>query len=320
MSTSTPDRRLAALQREQRGVFAVTQAVQLGMREATLHARVAAGRYERLWPGVLRTTAVHRDWEARAQAALLHVGGEAALARESAARVLGLSVPRGPDTIHLVVRDRVFPAASGLTVHRTRQLPHSDVTTASGLRLTTGVRTVADLGATLGPVAMRRLLKSAVREDLVTATDLRAHLRRRGRLRGKRAILALLDELSPLEAACRNEFESCFLALMRGAGLEPTAMNHPVVDARGRQREIDAVWLPEHLPVELHSRRWHGSDLDAADDLGRENDIVLAGPWRTFLRFSWHDVTTRGDEVIARVRAALDAARTATAPATTSNE
>ena len=167
MGSSTPDHALAALQREQHGVFTVAQAVRLGMREATLHSRVTTGRYERLWPGVLRTSSVNLDWHARAQAALLHVGGEAALARQSAARVLGLAVPPGPDTLHLVVRSRVFPTSSGLTVHRTRQLPDGDVTTASGLRVTTGVRTVADLGASLGPVALRRLVKSAVREALV---------------------------------------------------------------------------------------------------------------------------------------------------------
>lgn len=304
------DRRIARIARQQHGPFAAQQAVEVGVGRSTLQRRLDRGRYVSLWPGVLMEATTPVTWQVRAAAALLHVGGEAALARQSAATVLGLDDSRRPAAIHVVVRNRVFPATSGIVVHRTRQLPVVDITTVAGLQTTTGIRTLADMAATSGPVRLRDLLKRGVRDDLVDPTALRAHLRRRGRLRGKRPLLRLLDELSPLEAACRNEFESRFLRLMRQADLEPTAMNHPVTDARGRQRRIDAVWLPEHLPVELHSRAWHGSDLDAHDDLGRENDIILGGPWRTFLRFSWWDVTQRGPEVVATVRAALAAART----------
>lgn len=311
---STPDRRIDALFRAQHQVATARQLVDLGLSRSAVQARLQQGRYEALWPGVLTPASSAVTWERRALGALLHVGGEAALARGSAARVLGLTAPSGIDAIHLLVRDRVFPTMRGVTVHRTRQFVEDDVTVTGGFRVTLGERTVADMAATSSTATLRRLLKAGVRSSTVDPTRLRTHLRRRGRLPGKRAVLRLLDELSPLEAACRNEFESRFLGLMRGAGLEPTAMNHPVVDARGRRREIDAVWLPEHLPVELHSRRWHGSDLDVHDDLERENDIVLAGLWRTFLRFSWHDVTQRGDEVVARVRAALTAARTPPPP------
>lgn len=307
---TTSDHTLAELFRAQHQVAVTSQITAAGLSRSALQARLAGGRYQQLWPGVVMPATAPVTWQARAMGAQLYVGGEAALARSTAARVLGLTDRHGPDAIHLLVRDRVFPRLTGVTVHRTNDLAATDIIDRSPFRVTRGERTLADMAIDTGVQPLRRLLKAGVRTDVVDPTRLRAHLRRRGRLAGKRALLRLLDELSPLEGACRNEFESRFLRLMRGAGIEPTAMNHPVTDARGRQREIDAVWLPEHLPVELHSKKWHGSDLDTHDDLGRENDIVLTGRWRTFLRFSWWDVTQRGDEVVTRVRAALDAART----------
>lgn len=306
------DQNLADLCRRQFGVFALAQGVALGVPHATLVSRLRARRYRPLLPGVVAEAATPDSWEARAMAALLAVGGEAVLARGSAARVLNLDVPRGvADGLHLLVRDRTFQGLPDLTIHRTRRLEEVDVLTVGPLRCTTTTRTLCDLAGDLGPVALRRTVADAVRRGATSPTDLRHASRRLGRLRGKRFLLTLVDELSPLDGDCRSELETAFLRLMRRAGLPPTAMNHPVVDAFGTRRFIDAAYLPEQVPIELDSRVAHGSLLDWHDDLRRENAIVLTG-WRDFLRFSWADIEQRPARVVTVVRRALAAARATT--------
>jgi hypothetical protein len=302
------DRALAELARRQHGVFSRAQALAAGLAPRTWSARLRAGRYIAMFPGVVREAAVADSWEARAMAAQLAVGGEAALARGSAGRVLELDVPPGArHGLHLLVRNRTFPVLEDLTVHRTDRLPDSDIRSVGALRTTTVPRTIVDLAGDVGPTALRRTVADAVRRDLVNATELRATAERLGRVRGKRQLLELVDELSPLDRDCRSALETAFLRLMRRAGRPPTAMNHPVVDATGRRRVLDAVYLPEKVPIELDSRLAHGTLLDWHDDLRRENAVVLTG-WQAFLRFSWDDVTRRGAEVVACVRTSLSAA------------
>lgn len=305
---SEADLALAAISRRQFAVFAWRQARDAGLHDMTIAQRLGRGRYRKLLPGVLAEAGAPDRWEARAMAALLAVGGEVVLARGSAARVLGLDVPRPAlEGLHLLVRQRTFPTLSGVTVHRTRNLTDEDVVRTGPLATTSAPRTIVDLACELGPVALRRTVADAVRRGLTGPTELRTLSRRLGRVRGKRQLLALVDELSPLDRDCRSELETRFLRLMRGEGLAPTAMNHPVEDADGRRRVIDAVYLPERVPVELDSRLAHGTLLDWHDDLRRENAVVLTG-WRPFLRFSWADVTQRPGEVVADVRRALAAA------------
>lgn len=308
------DASLAATSRRQFGAFSRTQATDAGVPRTTLDSRLVSGRYRRLLPGVLAEAATPDSWEARAMAALLYVGGESALARFSAARVHGLDVARpGDDRIAVVVQSRTFPDTPAIRVHRTRRLDADDVVQVGPLSATSVTRTLCDLAGSLDPGALRRGVASAVRAGGTDATTLRLDMARLGRFRGRVALTRLVDELSPLDRDCRSALETAFLRLMRGTGLPPTAMNVPVIDIDGRRRVLDAVYLPERVPIELDSRRHHGTLLDWHDDLRRENAVVLTG-YRDFLRFSWQDVTEHPGEVVARVQSALDRARVECAP------
>lgn len=310
-SDESPDEALAALARRQFGAFTLRQATGLGVDQSTVLARLRAGRYVRLAAGVLSEASVPETWERRAMAAQLAVGGEAVLARQSAGRVLDLDLPPSIDDgrFHLLVTVRTFEAVAGVVVHRTGTFePAQDTTAVGPLLVTTVTRTICDLAGVLGPTALRRLVADAARRDLTTATALREAAARLGRIRGKRRLLALVEELSPLDRDCRSELETVFLRLMTSSGLPPTAMNHPVTDADGRRRLLDAVYLPERVPIELDSLQAHGSLLDWHDDLRRENAVVLSG-WHDFLRFSWDDVTCHPTRVVDSVRRALANAR-----------
>lgn len=305
----TSDHRLAALARRQYGAFTRPQALARGIADRSITNRIAAGRWRLLLPGVMAEAGTPESWEMRAMAVVLAVGGEVVLARQSAARLHGLDLPPSASRdLAVVVRSRTFPTLpEGITVHRTRRLPDDHVDRPVTLPRTTPARTICDLAGDIGPVALRRTVAHAVRNDLSNPLALRTVAGGLGRIRGKRNLLRACDELSPMEADCRSELESAFLRLMTRVGLPPTAMNHAVLAVHGRRRIIDAAWLPQRVPVELDSRAHHGTLIDRGDDLDRENAITLVG-WRSFKRFTWWDIRDRPGHVVATVRAALAAA------------
>jgi hypothetical protein len=316
MERAAVEAAVTELQRQQLGLFTRAQAVDLGLSAKAVDGRVRRGRYRRLLPGVYADDGLPNSWEVAALAAALWAGRDAVLARDSAARLHGLPLPRGRgEVLHLLVRDRCFVERTGMVVHRTGTLPDHHVTVLGAHPVTTATRTVCDLAATLGVGSLRRLVAAAVREDVTDALDLRSCLRELGPVAGTRSLRTLLDELSPLDQQCESEFESVYLRMARRHGIEPTAMNHPVRDATGGRRRLDAVYLPERVWVELDSERFHGTLLDRNDDAIRTASIERAGEWADPLRFTWQDVTQCPTEVAGQVRAALAAAsRVRTSP------
>jgi hypothetical protein len=303
---------LLTIRRAQLGVWTRAQALAVGLTHPTLRAWVAAGAITELYPGTFVESGPPVRWEVRALAAQLRVGGEAALARSSAVRLLAM---RGPRRLHrapieLVVHDRTPALLPGLVVHRTSRPLDRWVTGLDPHRVTAAARTICELAGSLTPLELRRLVSHAVRTKRTTPDELREALAWHGRIRGATALRKVLDELAPLEAHTRSELESFFLRVARTAGLSPDVVNHPVVDAHGDTRMLDAAYLPEHLPIELDSHLEHGTLLDWNDDTRRANRIILRGPWRPFLRFSWDDLARYPTQVIDHIWLALRAAGT----------
>lgn len=303
------DRALARLLASQHGVASRAQAAATGVPLRTIDGRVQNGRYRAVLPGVVAEAAAPMSWQARALAAVLWAGGDASLARRSAARLWDLPTRAGP--IHVVVRDRTFARVAGVVVHRSRSLTDDHVTERDGLPTTTPARTVVDRAGEVSPRDLRRLLAAAARDGLVEATDLRVVMAEVGRVGGIGRLRTLVDELSPLDGQCNSVLESDWLQLVRANGMPPTAMNHEIRDRHGGKRYLDAAYVPERLPIELDSSRFHSTTLDRHDDAAREALIVGSDGWRRPLRFTWGDVHERPGDVVARLRDRLDTLRAA---------
>ena len=81
-------------------------------------------------------------------------------------------------------------------------------------------------------------------------------------------------------------------------------MNHRVVVA-GAEYRLDVAVAEHRLAIEADGWAWQSAVERFARDRRRQNALILAG-W-TVLRFTWHDPTSRPEEVIAQIRAALRA-------------
>lgn len=312
---STADRRLEAVARRSHGVFTTAEADGCGVPRSTVRDRIATGAYRRLFPGVLTHGSTPDSYLLRLTAAARHVGGEACLSRMTAADLHGIPGARRPDRIHVLVTARTFERTdtnTAIRVHRTDYFLQDHITERGGLSVTTVERTLCDVAHATSYARLRSMVAGSVRTGLATAASIRTTIDDLGRFRGKRKLVPLVDELSPLEATADSGLESLFLRVTTRHGIPPTAMNHRITDAHGHTRYLDAVYLPERLPVELDGRSAHGTLVDWHDDLRRENAVVLGGGWHAPLRYSWDDLQRRPTGVCAEIERALTAIRSST--------
>ncbi|HEY6423682.1 MAG TPA: DUF559 domain-containing protein [Pseudonocardiaceae bacterium] len=101
--------------------------------------------------------------------------------------------------------------------------------------------------------------------------------------------------------AC-SQAERVLHRLLRGARIDGWEANHLLVLA-GIEYWVDGAFVARRLAVEVDGWAWH-SDVDRfAQDRRRQNALVIAG-W-TVLRFTWHDLVSRPQTVVAQIRAAL---------------
>jgi very-short-patch-repair endonuclease len=98
--------------------------------------------------------------------------------------------------------------------------------------------------------------------------------------------------------APRREAERRLLALIRAAELP-----HPQTNATANGYEVDALWPPQRLVVEMDSWAFHSSRQ--AFERGRLKDARLqAGGYRV-LRVTWRQITHTPEALVARLATAL---------------
>ena len=99
-----------------------------------------------------------------------------------------------------------------------------------------------------------------------------------------------------------EELEREFLRLIRRFRLPKPVRQRP----QGRYR-IDFAYPDAMLAIEVDGWSSHGTPAALANDLRRQNKLVLSG-W-TVLRFTWKQLVESPDEVVATIRTALRGVR-----------
>jgi len=261
-------RLLAELATRQHGVVSARQLRELGYSRDQISYDAVAGRLLRLHRGVYAVGHRDLDWSARCLAAVL-ASAPALASHASAARLWGL-LRYDPQTIDVTVptgRRRISRAR----VHRAR-LVEQDEAERAGVPVTSVARTVLDLGATLPPDRLERVLERAEELRVFDLAALDELLVRVTHHHGVGVLRRALAVHRDHPAFTRSDLERRFLALVGAAGLPRPSMNF---NAGGF--ELDAFWVAERFAVELDVYETHGGRVAFERDRLRQEELKLIG-------------------------------------------
>lgn len=294
-----PDARLAPTARAQHGVVSRRQALAAGVGSSTIHRRLTAGLWVRLYNGTYRVGAVSAPLE-WASAACIAVGSDAVISHMSAACVRGWVAGDVPRPVHLSVPRRRLRARVGLRLHAVVPLEPDELDPVAGLPVTAPGRTLIDLAAVCVARDLERIIAHVQRNDELSDAQL-DHLlvRYRGRP-GARRLRALVRQ-SGGPRFTRSEAEVRFLALIREAELPL-----PRTNLRVGRFELDAVWPRERVVVEIDGYAFHRSRVRFEVD--RRKDAWLMAKGYRVIRLTWRQLTEHPIRTAVQVGRALEAA------------
>lgn len=295
------DQRIAEIAACQRGRIATRQLTAAGVGSNAVTHRVRSGRLFRVHRGVLVVGHPGEVPLGRETAALLAVGGDAALTGLSAAIVWNMiddEVADGP--IHITSSLDRRPADIGIKVHRSLLVQPGDVRIHRGLPVLSPARSLLDLAE---QTSMRRT-ELAVDRGLVarvlTRADLWDVIERAPTRHGAKVLRQLIDDTTPTTIT-RSEAEEGVLDLIRAADLPA-----PRVNARVHGYEVDFYWPAHHLVLEVDGYRYHHTHRAFEHD--RRKDASLQAAGITTMRTTWRQAQGEPYAVIARLALALGAA------------
>ncbi len=275
-----PDANLRNLAAEQAGLVSAEQAALLGFGRESVRRMVRQGHWTRISKGVYDTRPgvvepTKRIWAAALRAGdPCAVGGEAALLLYGLDRRVGQVVIWTPGTRHArsepdvaIRRDRI-----GRLDRKRGLLPRIRAEDA-----------VIDVAERLGVEDAVGLISEAVRLRVVTLRALRSTVNGRARVRNRKVLLALIDDLegieSTLEYVYRRDVE-------RAHGL-PKGRRQK---SASRGTRTDVVYDAYALLVELDGKAGHIDFASAFRDLHRDNAHAL----KTYVTLRYGSADVRG--------------------------
>jgi len=185
-------------------------------------------------------------------------------------------------------------AAAGLRFHRS-PLPYDERNTVDGISATTVGRTLIDLAGILSRSALERAVERVEALRLTHEVPVSELLLRYPRRPGTGKLRAVLAQ--PLANPTRSELENRFQEFVRCAGFDRPEIN-ALVNLGGHWWELDCLWRPARLVVELDGHESHGTSAAFVRD--RRKDRLLEAAGLRVIRVTWWDLE-REDE-----RAALE--------------
>jgi very-short-patch-repair endonuclease len=289
----------AGLAAAQKGVIARSQLLEQGIHPSQVKRWTRAGSLHRLHHGVYAVGHLALAPLAREQAAILACGNAAILSHASAAYLWGM-LPERPEFVQVAVVARQCRVQDGIRVHRVALLARRDIRRRDGLWLTSPARTAIDLAATAGPVELEDAVAEARVRNLIRDGEIEAALERAGRARGAAAMRRFLAEEGGPQIT-RSRAERRFRGHLRQAELP-----QPKTNGRAAGFEVDFLWEPEKVVLEVDGWRFHGHRR--AFEWDRKKDMILRDAGYLVIRVTWRQFTEQPLVVIAHVARMLDRA------------
>lgn len=291
--------RIARVASRQHGVVTRQQLLAGGLTVDMIRSRLRSGRLIRLHREVfLLGTLVGplRPKDHLEMAAVLACGHGAVVSHRSALWLRTLLPARPPGPVHVTLRSGRC-RRPGITAHRLKSLPATDVETVDSIPTTRIVRAILDVAALAGSREIERLIARAERMGLLDIERLRERVRLEDGRPGTPLLRAVLNAPGPL-ALTRSRAEERFLELVRKADLP-----EPECNVQLGRREIDFLWREHGVAVEVDGFAYHGSRH--AFERDRARDLALGAAGVEVRRVTWRQIDREPLVVVRRLAATL---------------
>jgi len=288
-------KRLVVLAAKQMGVVNRSDLVRAGVSWKWLRGRLATGEWNRVHRGIFRLGCHQLTRDEREIAALLAAGEGAVLSHTTAARRLGIDVPR-EDSVQITISASRNAKVPGAKVWRSRNLSSRDITNRGCLRLTNLARTIIDLASVLDDGWLRASFDSAIRQNSANVSWIWRTLNTSGSgRRGVPRLRALLEEYHQGDEVPDSALESLALELAKAVGHKPQ-VHYNVLDGAYHVAEVDLAWPKLRLSIQCDGWGHHGTRAAFVRDRARDRTLFNLG-WAV-LRYSWDDVVDNPDAFI----------------------
>lgn len=257
------------------GLFTVNDAACFGVEPWTISGWLRRGIVVRVHRGVYRVAGAPDTWCARVLGASIAAGGVAS--HRSAARLHGLGGFTS-DAVDISVPSTSGFRPKGVRIHRRSDFDLIDAELLDGIPTTRVDRLLVDVGASVSPYRLGRILDQALVEkrlDLDTALQSLVRHARRGR-NGVGALRAVLDERFGTEAA-DSMLELDFIRLVGRSGLPLPEPQVEVYDEDGFVMRLDYGYVDRRVGAELDSVSHHLDRETFEADRAKRNRARLAG-------------------------------------------
>lgn len=265
----------------QAGVVTRAQLLAAEVTQARIDTMLRRRELVVLHPGVYLTHTGTPTWAQRSWAAVLYAG-RSALHRESALHRPGKdAAPKGPVDVAVDWSRRVAPQ-EGVRIQRVRGLEDRVQWNLSPPRVRVEVAAIEVAHRAPDDLAAISALASVVGARRTVAARLRFEVERRKRLRRRRLLTELLDDL---EHGTHSVLEHGYLVrVLRPHALPEPTLRQARVDGEGGPQYRDAVHDDLDLVVELDGQLHDGSEA-RDDDADRDLDDLARGKVAPRLRY-----------------------------------
>jgi hypothetical protein len=291
---------LCELAADSGGVTTMPQALAAGVTKSQVDNLVRAGVLRRLAWGAYEVSGGPDPAMSRVRAALASHGPQAVAVLDTALRIHDIGGLRRTEQVHVSVPPRAVRTNDATIAVHQLTLASAQITEVDGIRVTTAVKTVADVILRADRYDSVAVLDSALNRKAITEEEF-AQIPTL--IRGRRGAVHARSSLAQADGRARSPLETRVRLRCVDGRVAPDEIGYVVRDDDGDiLAEADMAWLRARLIAEADGEGPHRSPAALFEDRRRQNRLVKAG-WLV-LRFTWAD-TLRPQYIPYVVRMAL---------------